>query len=135
MAKTYEDGVLVNQTPFANLLSHSGNLYIGGAAVSGDDGGFNGSICEVRIYNRSLSAPEVQQLYGSQSVAIELPNLLFSPVLAGRTYAPQFCTDLVSGAWLPLAFTGPVTNGNQVIITDTNATVPAKFYRIDISLP
>jgi hypothetical protein len=59
----------------------------------------------------------------------------FSPVLAGRTYTPQFSTDLVSGVWLPLTFTGPVTNGNQVTITDTNAVGPEKFYRIDISLP
>jgi hypothetical protein len=136
MIKTYEDGVLINQTPYANQLSHTGDLYIGGAAVASDDGGFNGSIYEVRIYNRALSATEVQQLYGSQSITITLPNLLFSPVLAGRTYAPQFSTDLVSGVWLPLTtFTGPVTNGNQVTITDTNAVGPQKFYRIDISLP
>ena len=135
MVKTYENGALINQSPFTNLLSHSGNLYIGGAAVAGDDGGFNGSICEVRIYNRALSAIEVQQLYGNQSVPIELPNLSFGPVLAGRIYAPQFSTDLVSGIWLPLAYAGPVTNGNQLIITDTNAPSPVKFYHVKISLP
>jgi hypothetical protein len=27
------------------------------------------------------------------------------------------------------------TNGNQVTITDTNATPSNKFYRLDISLP
>ena len=55
---------------------------------------------------------------------------------AGRTYTPQFRTDLVNGVWHPLTtFTGSVTNGNHVTITDINATQPAKFYRIDISLP
>jgi Concanavalin A-like lectin/glucanases superfamily len=65
MIKTYENGVLVNQTPLSNSLVHSGDLYIGGAAVAGDDGGFNGLINEVRVYNRSLTASEVQQLYSS----------------------------------------------------------------------
>jgi uncharacterized repeat protein (TIGR01451 family) len=63
-------------------------------------------------------------------------NLLLNPLANGRTYTPQFSTDLVSGIWLPLSgFTGPVSNGNQITITDTNAVLPYKFYRIDISLP
>ena len=63
-------------------------------------------------------------------------NLLFNPLAGGRTYKPQFNTDLVNGAWLPLAgYLGPIINGNQVTITDTNATPPKEFYRIDISLP
>jgi hypothetical protein len=67
LMKSYENGVLVNQTPLASQLLHSGNLYIGGAIVRGDDGGFNGLINEVRIYNRALSASEVQKLYLSGS--------------------------------------------------------------------
>lgn len=67
--KSYDDGVLVSQTPLASQLLHSGNLYIGGAAVAGDDGGFNGLINDVRIYNRALSAAEVQQLYLSGSAS------------------------------------------------------------------
>jgi PKD repeat protein len=63
-------------------------------------------------------------------------NLLFHPLASGRTYTPQFNTDLVNGAWATLpGYSGPVTNGNQVTITDTNATQPNKFYRLDISLP
>ena len=63
-------------------------------------------------------------------------SLLFNPVATGRTYTPQFSTDLVGGVWLLLpGYTGPVTNGNQVTITDTNAVDPQRFYRIDISLP
>jgi hypothetical protein len=62
-------------------------------------------------------------------------NLFFNPVVAGRTYTPQYTTDLVSGVWLPLTgYASPVTNGTQVTITDLNATQPKKFYRVDISL-
>ncbi len=61
-------------------------------------------------------------------------NLIFNPWAKGRTYSPQFTTDLVSGVWLPLpGYTGPVTNGNQVMLTDTNAAAPQRFYRIDIN--
>ena len=63
-------------------------------------------------------------------------NLLFDPVALGRTYAPQFSVDLVSGLWSQLTgFAGPVTNGNQVTITDLNATQSNKFYRIHITYP
>lgn len=62
-------------------------------------------------------------------------NLSFGPVASGRIYTPEFAADLVSGVWLPLTgYAGPVTNGNQIIITDLDATQPSKFYRINISL-
>jgi hypothetical protein len=63
-------------------------------------------------------------------------NLNFTPLALGRTYTPQFSTDLVSGVWLPLTtYTGVSTNGSQVTITDTNPIPPQEFYRIHISLP
>jgi len=62
-------------------------------------------------------------------------SLLFHPIAAGRSYTPQYTTDLVSGVWLPLTgYAGPVTNGSQVMITDLNAIQTTKFYRIDIQL-
>lgn len=63
-------------------------------------------------------------------------NLFFTPLTSGRSYLPRFSTDLVSGSWLPLtSYAGPVTNGSQVTITDTNPIPPQEFYRMDISLP
>ncbi len=63
-------------------------------------------------------------------------NLNFNPLALGRTYTPQFNTNLVSGIWLPLTtYTGLLTNGNQVTITDTNPIPPQEFYRIGISMP
>jgi len=63
-------------------------------------------------------------------------DLQFSPVTAGRTYTPKFNADLTGGVWTQLTgYAGPVTNGNQVTITDLNATESSKFYRINISLP
>jgi beta-glucanase (GH16 family) len=63
-------------------------------------------------------------------------NLLFNPMATGRTYTPQFNTDLVNGVWAPLTtYTGPATNGSQIMVTDTNALPSQEFYRIQISAP
>jgi len=63
-------------------------------------------------------------------------NLLFNPVATGRTYTPQFRTNMVTGAWATLTgIGGPTTNINQVTLTDLSATQTQKFYRIDISMP
>jgi beta-glucanase (GH16 family) len=63
-------------------------------------------------------------------------NLLFTPMVAGRTYTPQFSTDLVSGVWMPLAgYLGPTISSNQVTITDTNPIPPQEFYHIEITYP
>ena len=63
-------------------------------------------------------------------------KLFFNPVVGGRTYTPQFMTDMVSGVWTQLpSYTGPVIIGNQGTITDLNAAPSNEFYRIDINLP
>ena len=63
-------------------------------------------------------------------------NLMFNPVASGRTYTPQFKTDMVSGVWTQLTgYAGPVIIGNQGTITDLNAVLSNEFYRIDISAP
>jgi glycosidase len=63
-------------------------------------------------------------------------SLQYLPMVGGRTYTPQFNTDLVNGIWLPLTtYTSLLTNGNQITITDTNPIPPQEFYRVHISLP
>jgi hypothetical protein len=63
-------------------------------------------------------------------------QLLFNPVSPGRTYTTLFSTNLTLGGWQPLSsYSGPLTNFDQVTITDTNAVEPYKFYKIKISLP
>jgi hypothetical protein len=62
VVKTYQDGEVVNQTPLTGALPHSGDLFLGGANVAGDDGGFRGTMAEVRIYNRALAGSEIRAL-------------------------------------------------------------------------
>ena len=63
-------------------------------------------------------------------------NLMFTPVASGRTYAVQSATNVTGGVYSNLtAASAPQTNGNQITITDLNASQSNKFYRIHISLP
>ncbi len=63
-------------------------------------------------------------------------NLTYNPVAAGRTYTVQWNTSPAGAGFANLpAFSGPITNGTQVTVTDTNAILPNKFYRMQISLP
>jgi PKD repeat protein len=62
-------------------------------------------------------------------------NLVFSPVVAGRTYTALVSSNLLNDTWIPLAGAPAVTNGTQVTLTDTNASGAQKFYQIKISLP
>lgn len=62
-------------------------------------------------------------------------NLVFGPLVAGRTYMALYSTDLTSAVWLPL--TSAVTNfsGSNGTIIDTNPALPQKFYLLQISKP
>jgi PKD repeat protein len=63
-------------------------------------------------------------------------SLVFSPAVDRHAYTALFSTNLLNGPWSPLT-TGatPVTNGSQITIMDTNATLPQGFYQIQISNP
>jgi PKD repeat protein len=63
-------------------------------------------------------------------------NLIFNPLAASRTYTTQFTTNLVGTVYATLTgIGGPTTNGDQVTVTDPDATQTNKFYRIHITYP
>jgi hypothetical protein len=63
-------------------------------------------------------------------------NLIFNPIASGRTYTIESRTNLVSGSYAALgSLSAPVTNVNQVTVTDLSATQTSKFYHVHISLP
>jgi hypothetical protein len=62
--------------------------------------------------------------------------LTFRPWATGRTYTPEYRTNLVSGSYGTLTgYASPQTNSTEVSVTDVNATEVSKFYRIRISYP
>jgi hypothetical protein len=77
----------------------------------------------------------VLQIAGTTNQPIQT-TLSYDPVATGRTYTVQFTTNLPAVTWAPLtSYEGPTTNGAQVSVTDSNATAPSRFYRVEISLP
>jgi len=60
----YTDGVYKNKITYGDIETTDNNLIIG--AYSNSTGFFNGTIDEVRIYNRSLSDDEVTKFYQSE---------------------------------------------------------------------
>jgi hypothetical protein len=64
------------------------------------------------------------------------PCLTFGPIASNRIYSAQTRTDLLAGVWSALTgAAAPVTNGNQITVTDTNAVPSPKYYRVGITLP
>ncbi len=63
-------------------------------------------------------------------------NLIFNPIVDGRTYLVESTTDLLAGSYALLdSASASQTNGNQINVTDLNATPAPKFYHVHISLP
>ncbi len=63
-------------------------------------------------------------------------QLIFQPTVAGRTYTPQFVTNLLGNpTWQTVANYTQTDNGDVRTVTDLNADPVREFYRIEISLP
>ncbi|MCU0779643.1 MAG: hypothetical protein MUF04_00920 [Akkermansiaceae bacterium] len=63
-------------------------------------------------------------------------NLVFGPIASDLTYQVLRSSGLTPASWQPLAGTPPTTDdGNQRTVTDTSATEPAMFYRVEIQRP
>jgi len=58
-----------------------------------------------------------------------------SPVVAGRTYSPQFNDTLLPGNWQPLAGYLQADYGTTRVFTDIAAPGDHRFYRVVITLP
>ncbi len=61
-------------------------------------------------------------------------NVIFQPLVSGRTYSVQFKTSLTTPSWQALTGTTQVDNGNTRTVTDTSAVAP-KYYHVQISKP
>jgi hypothetical protein len=63
-------------------------------------------------------------------------NLIFSPRFADRTYVVTTTPELsLSSIWLPLTPSTTSDAGAERTVTDLDATVPKKFYRVEITKP
>ena len=110
----------------------------GNAADTADpDGDGNNNLFE---YVAGLAPNDALSLF---KVRVEAVNghptwkaIIFSPLVAGRTYVVKYKTSLTDTTWLPL--TNITTSDNQTgterTVTDLGAAGP-KFYEVEITLP
>ncbi len=123
-ANVYSDGVLRATGPRTSNLSTPNILQIGGASAAG--GGclnffFNGSIDDVDIFNRGLSAAEVVDLYGAgQHQAYSTPNYpnvgldrKYANVTTTGAGAEQSGTYLINTPIVDWSYRQPVTITNS----------------------
>ncbi len=68
--RLYVNGTLVNSTSVQGIVRDNlGALKIGGGEITGGVRAFNGTIDEVKIYNRALSDSEIANIYNSSNIA------------------------------------------------------------------
>ena len=115
------------------------NLHIGAYDIADNlatNGGFNGMIDEVRIYNRILTFPEIQALY--QAVPADTgPVITTSPTLSGAVGNPLTLSATVTDSKGPgsLSYLWSELNGPSLltiasptsIATTTTSSVPGAY--------
>lgn len=62
-------------------------------------------------------------------------QLIFKPVVGGRTYTPQFATTLQNPTWQTVPGFTQTDNGTTRTVTDPSASPAPRFYHIGISKP
>ena len=62
-------------------------------------------------------------------------DIVFDPIVAGRTYTVLVSPDLTNGSWNPLTDGSITNNGDQRTVTDTGASETRKFYQVEIVKP
>jgi hypothetical protein len=136
----YVNGVAEGSSVSMNPNIVSGFQYIG---VDGGPNGigdyFNGTINKVRIWNRALSASEIQQLYALEQPLVTIPVLGFGSSLwnsngfnlilngqLGSNYVIWSSTNLLN--WTPL--TNFIITNSPINFSDSAATnFNRRFYR------
>jgi hypothetical protein len=147
---TYVNGASINNTALTgNFVVSSANsrLRIGAmGSTSGNNGGFNGTIDDFRVYNRALSATEVSTLYTTKpnvSISVTNSNTGMSNYVGIMTPNAQqalevggniMCTGNISAGNLGM-FRNRIINGDMRIsqrgtITATGVSGP-KVYGLD----
>lgn len=119
-------------------LSHDGTPQWGDDQYP-NSGFFAGKMDDIRIYNRTLPAYEVQALYHGSTYAQNLgikkaaPQSvqIYWPSKTNVTYQVEYPFDLLSGTWFPLG-TPIAGNGLTNCALDSIAGRLSRFYRVRV---
>ncbi|MCX6819577.1 MAG: DUF2341 domain-containing protein, partial [Candidatus Aenigmarchaeota archaeon] len=111
--KIYVNGLLVNSTPQTNALLSDGNpIRIGRTYDGSSNYYFNGSMDEVRIYNRSLSQAEILQHYNESKARLDYADMIFTWVNAssGQVHNISYWFGQDNRIWIKVPFLKNNTN-------------------------
>ncbi|MFN4235096.1 MAG: immunoglobulin domain-containing protein [Bacteroidia bacterium] len=121
----YQDGVeIATRTPSSNPNVSLTNLFVGATGISFFGGEpFNGSMDDFRIYNRAITAAEVNELYVFQPLSsVSLPSSL--QLCEGQNFSPS-ATVVGNGSlsyqWLLNG--NPISNGGNISGSTTSSLV------------
>ena len=95
------------------VITGSANLY---AAATDPLAGFNARI------EPATGVPEQKQI-------------VFGPIIAGRTYTVMSSDSLTAGNWQPLGGVMIKNTPAERVIVDPSVTALRKFFRVDVSSP
>ena len=130
--RIYVNGVLDGATSQSTFSASGGSDYVfaglGDSTCAGSTGNyFNGSMDDVRIYNRALSANEVQQLYNSTkgSVAAVSPTKTLTSGLVGYWTFDGNSTNWATGKTNDVS--GQGNTGTLTSMSTTTSTVMGKI--------
>lgn len=130
----YRDGVLGGSaliTTIANYMPDNGiNDYIGAVSWGGTGFYFNGTIDEVRVYNRSLSTSEVAELYnGTKSNKIVFKSMPSITSLSNETPAPTSSNETGLVGWYQMENNANDISGqgNNGIVVGAVANVTGRW--------
>jgi len=62
-------------------------------------------------------------------------QVVFDPIVAGRSYTVMTSPDLGAGSWNPLSGGTTSNDGDERTVTDSSATGTEKFYKVKIEKP
>lgn len=87
-------------------------------------------------YTAGLVPTDANSRFLLNIVGAPQKQIVFSPVVTGRSYAVEYRTSLTGAAWQTLTtVTTASDSGTQRTVTDTDTSAPRKFYHVTISKP
>jgi hypothetical protein len=123
-AKIYVNGVLNNTASVTASTANNNNVLIGQALVSHPtDRGFNGLIDEVAIFNRTLSAGEIEDMYALNEDKYHWKAQVSDITGSNTTDAYNFAVDSTNPSWV----------NNQTNLTTTTANGAGVYFNVTLS--